>query len=39
MDPIDERAVAIKQEALSRAYPNTIQTTDTEVLEKLKTML
>lgn len=40
MDPSDERAVAIKQEALSRAYPGTQSNwSDTEVLEKLKTML
>ena len=37
MDPSDERAVAIKQEALSRAYPGTQSNwSDTEVLEKLK---
>ena len=40
MDPSDERAEAIKQEALGRAYPGTQSNwSDTEVLEKLRSMI
>ena len=40
MDPSDERAEAIKQEALGRVYPGTQSNwSDTEVLEKLRSML
>ena len=40
VDPSDERATAIKQEALSRAYPSTQSNwSDTEVLNKLRSML
>ena len=40
VDPSDERAKAIKQEALNRAYPGTQSNwSDTEVLEKLRSMI
>ena len=40
MDPSDERAEAIKQEALNRAYPGTQSVrSESEVLEKLRSML
>lgn len=40
IDPTDERATAMKQEALSRAYPGTQSNwSDTEVLNKLRSML
>ena len=40
IDPTDERATAMKQEALSSAYPGTQSNwSDTEVLNKLRSML